>query len=296
MVAQLPANVTELCPGHVYAVTGYVPASMRVTWMTPGLEGVLGVSCYVVRDGSQALLIDTGLAVHREDITAGLEAVLAGASARAMIMTRREPDSIINLPWLVRRFGVDPVYCGGALNPVDFFERVDKRNAEAQIHAIAKASVTWVPPGRSIKVGNLAVDVLRTRLSVLPKIHIVERVTGTLFASDSWGSLAQPKEGPIAVVRGSDPRLAREPIAHYLGHKFDWLLGIDTGSVANDIAALAAETPDRICPAYGAVIEGSDLVHSTILETAEAIRMLAKEPLKDRLRGLSAEELRRAAA
>lgn len=295
MADHLPDNVAELVPGRIFAVTGYISTRMSLTWMTPGLRGVLGVSCYVVRDGASALLVDTGLAVHRDDITRGLAAVLEGTTSRAMIMTRREPDAIINLPWLVKRFELDPVYCGGALNPVDFFERVDERTAEAHIHAIANASVTWVPPGeQSIQVGGLAVDVLRTRLCVLPKTHLIERVTGTLFGSDSWGALAQPSRGPIEVVTRPGPRLRRAALTRYLRHKFDWLLGIDTRSVADDIAALVDLMPQRICPAYGAVIEGGDLVRSTILETAEAIRQLADEPMIDRLRGLSHEQLRRA--
>ena len=291
----LPDNVRELVPGRLYAVTGYLPADANVSWIPPGLSGVLGVSCYVVRDGTRALLVDTGLAVHRAEITAGLAAVFDGTTSRGMIMTRREPDAIINLPWLVERFGLDPVYCGGVLNPLDFFERIDEYNAAAHIHAVARAHVTWVAPGSSIEVGALRAEVVRTRLCVLPKKHVFERTTATLFGSDSWGAFAQDAPGRLGVLDRADPKLRRDALGRYLGHKFDWLMGIDTRSVADDVAALADLAPQRICSSSGCVIEGLELVRATILETAEAIASLARRPLRDRLAGMSARDLRHAA-
>ncbi|QIB33114.1 MBL fold metallo-hydrolase [Ancylobacter pratisalsi] len=290
-----PANVTEIVPGQLFAVAGFVPAQRSTSWIMPGLTGQLAVPCYVLRDGDEALIVDSGLAIHRDELFRGLDAVLAGTTHRAFAMTRREPDSIINLPMLVQRYQVSPVYCGGALNPVDFFERVDQRNTELHIHAIARTGVTWVSPSETIAVGRLRVDMVRTRLCVLPKTHIVEHATGTLFGSDSWGSLTQPATGAVDIVRQEDARLDRAALAGYLAHKFDWLLGIDTSLVADDVASLAMRyAVQRICPGYGAVIEGASLSRRVIQETAAAIHLLAREPMAQRLSVADGEALSRA--
>lgn len=281
----LPASVTEIVPGRLYAVGGTVATTRPTTWIAPDLHGRLAVSCYVLKDGDEALLVDTGLAAHREPISAGLDAVLSGTQRRALIMTRREPDSIINLPWLIRHFAIDTVYCGGILSPLDFFERLDQQAAASHINAIADVGVTWLHAGAHIPIGGLRLRVLRTALCVLPKSHLFEERTRTLFASDSWGFLTQGAEDGVASVATGE-RLSRDRIAAYLRHKFDWLLGIDTEPVQQDLARLLGEDPiERICPAYGCVIEGADLVRHVIEETIAAIAMLGQEPMADRLRG-----------
>src|SRR3954468_8149069 len=98
LTGTVPDNVSELCAGNLYAISGFVPTSVSVTWIEPHLRGQLAVSCYVLSDDEECLLVDTGLAVHRDEIASGLLAVMRGPTRRAMIMTRREPDAIINLP------------------------------------------------------------------------------------------------------------------------------------------------------------------------------------------------------
>lgn len=285
----LPRGVTEIIRDRLYAVGGVVPAERPTTWIEPHLRGLLAVGCYVLRDGDDALLVDTGLAVHRPQITSGVGAVLSGSSNRSLIMTRREPDAIINLPWLIKTMHIDHVYCGGVLSPLDFFERADQKNAEAHINALAQTSVTWLQPGSILPVGSARVDVQRTMLSVLPKSHVYEAETRTLFGSDSWGFLTQDSDAPLGIVREIDDRLSCTSVARYLRHKFDWLLGIDTTPVEADLAKLLDLDIERICPAYGCVVEGGPVVRHLLSETIEAVRMLSRETMADRMRGFSHE-------
>lgn len=279
-------SVTEICPGAIFAVTGYLPASCPATWLMPGMDGVIGISCYVVRDGDQALIVDSGLSIHRDIIREGLGALLAGATTRQFAMTRREPDAIINLPFLVKEFDLGAVYCGGVLNPLDFFERVDQQSLESHVSAIAHASVDWAKPGSVLLVGALQVEVLRTSIVVLPKTHLYERRTGTLLGSDTWGFLSQTGTAALDSVTTWSERLSREAIARYLRHKFDWLCGIDTTPIVDDLLELRRKCDiQRICCSYGGIIEGESLSRRVLDETIEAVRMLGREPVVDRLRG-----------
>lgn len=296
MPKRLPPAVTEIVPGALYAVSASLPASYDATWITPGFEGRVAVSCYVLRDGAEALVIDTGLSAHRDVVTEGLAVLIEGTRESSLIMSRREPDSIINLPWLIRRFALRRVYCGGILSPLDFFERLDQQAAEAHIHTIADVGVDWLPSGKSIEVGSLSLEVLRTTLCVLPKSHFYERRTRTLFGSDSWAFLPQAQDHGVASA--TDPaEVTGEMIARHLRHKFDWLLGIDTTPVREDLGRLLTEYEiERICSSCGAIIEGRELVRHVLEQTLEALTQLADEPMADRLGSFDAATYARAGA
>ena len=183
----LPCSTTELFSGSLVAVAGTLPVSRPTSWIAPQLEGQLAVPCYVLKSQSSALIIDTGLAVHWNCIRAELDEVLREFPNRSLIMTRREPDAIGNLPAIVERYGLQAVYCGGVINPLDFFERVDRTSTTSHIRSIAKSDVEWLLPGAFLPIGDLTLEVLHTTLRVLPKNHFYENRSRTLFASDTWG-------------------------------------------------------------------------------------------------------------
>ncbi|POR51945.1 hypothetical protein [Bosea psychrotolerans] len=280
-----PSAVTDICDGRIFAVSGYVPAARPATWILSGLEGHLAVSCYVLIDGGHAMIIDTGLAAHRDEVGRSISWLLADCRRRELIMTRREPDAIINLPFLVKEVELDAVFCGGVLNPLDFFERVDQKSLESHVSAIAHASVEWAKPGSALPIGALSLEILRTTVVVLPKTHLYEQRTGTLFGSDTWGFLSQLGTSSLDIVTAWDERLSRGSIARYLRHKFDWLCGIDTSVIEADLALLKQYDIRRICSTYGGVIEGALLASRVIDETIEAVQLLSREPIVDRLKG-----------
>ncbi len=273
--------------GTVFAVADGVPANRPTSWIAPGLSGALAVACYVLVSDGSALIIDTGLAAHWDSIREGLDAVLAGIPDRALIMTRREPDAISNLPAIVERYGLNAVYCGGVISPLDFFERVDTTSTAGHIRSIAHSDIAWLQPGSVLRVGRLQLEVLPTTLRVLPKNHLYESQSRTLFASDSWGLLPQARRGPLEVVREDGPGLSTEAIVRYLRHRFEWLAGIDTAPMQEELAGLlSTRRIDRICSSYGCVIEGSALVRSVLQRTADALRILAREAGASRLASL----------
>jgi glyoxylase-like metal-dependent hydrolase (beta-lactamase superfamily II) len=270
-----PVALFEDC---IFATSGVVPASRPTSWIAPHLEGQVAVSCYVLVSMGSALIIDTGLAVHWDAIRNGLDTVLANTTDRALIMTRREPDAISNLPAIVQRYGLQAVYCGGVISPLDFFERVDALSASMHIRSIAATDVTWLQPGAVLPVGQLSLEVLPTTLRVLPKSHLYERRSRTLFTSDTWGLLPQAADGPLEIVRTADARLSIAAVTDYLRHRFEWLAGIDTTPMREELAQLLASRPiERICSSYGCVIEGRELVASVLQTTIQALDDLSRE-------------------
>ena len=274
--AQVPGTAI-LAGGTVYAVAGCVAADRPTTWINPGQSGYFATPCYVLRSGRSALIVDTGLAVHWEAICPGLEDALANTPDRALIMTRREPDAIGNLPDIVRGFDLAAVYCGGVINPLDFFERVESISATMHIRVIANVDVTWVKPGGEVAVGDLVIEVLPTTLRVLPKNHFYERRSRTLFGSDTWGFVAQASPNGIEILREADERVSVIAITRHLLHRFDWLAGVDTAPMQEEVERLSSYQIDRICSSYGSIIEGRDQVATVLRNTITALKILSQQ-------------------
>lgn len=277
---------TTLIADRLYAISGTVPAPSGVSWIPDHLRGHVPVACYVLIDGHHGLLIDTGLPLHRSGIAETAAALMQGLERRDMIMTRREPDNIINLPPFIPLLGLQTIYCGGIIDPLDFFDLMDEANASAHFAATVAKRPTWVVPGVTIAVGELNVEVLRAELRVLATNYLYEPETGTLFGADSWGLLPQGTADGIEIVRSFDPRMSAGEIVRYLLDKYDWMRGANLGVVrANISSLLQGRTIRRLCPTFGCIIEDEAVIRRLLEETVEALSILESYPPVDRLRG-----------
>lgn len=61
--------------------------------------------------------------------------------------------------------------------------------------------------------------------------------------------------------------------------KFDWLAGIDTTPIADQLTQIVRrQRIQRLAPSYGCVIEGERLVATVVERTLEALRRIADLP------------------
>jgi hypothetical protein len=283
----LPLSVTEICPGTIYALGGSLPADGRLAaWIPKDVRGFIPFQCYVLRAGGQFLMLDGGLPVHRDAVRAGIRALIGDSHERRFMMTRRELDTIMNLPWIAHDFQFDTLYCGGDLSPIDFFEKMDDANIDAQIKALVDTPFEFLKPGLVGNVGSLQLEMLRGALMVLPTFWFYEATTRTLFTSDCWGFLPQERPDSPRVRTPSDDEISAERIEKFLDMKFDWLISIDNAPLANDLKAVFTSRPvDRICPNFGCVIEGRAAVERIVEQTLLALERMAKVPRQSVLAG-----------
>lgn len=296
MHQRFPAyRTTELVKGTLYAVGGFVPSDFPVSWLPRHLTGHMPASCYLLKDGGHALLVDTGLPVHLDSVRMDLQALVADCRQVDMIMTRREPDNILNLPPLIEALGIRTIYCAGIIDPLDFFDLMDEQNANAQLEAETLQRPKWIVPGASVEIGGLRLAVSRSELRVLSVFHFFEERTRTLFGADSWTLLTQAPSSRIEVVSDPGDRISPAAIEDALDEKFEWMLGARLGPVKECIAALARFQPiERMCPTFGCIIQGSDTVGRLIDNTVEALAGMERRSAIDRLRGFDATRFRAA--
>ena len=251
----------EVAPG-IYRLGGVVPLDDRLSWVAAQqLASWEPVSAYLVLDSGEALLVDTGVTVHRALIFKQLRELL-GTRRLSVALTRFEPDCLVNLSALRAAFPVDRVYGGGVSNPFDFFEDVfDEANNEAQVRAGTHVEMVRKRPGDSIVVGGRSLALLATSLRLLTTFWIHDSSTGTLFTSDSFGyrGVVRPTEPPI--IGPDDGPIDQELVAAHLFRKFEWLRGAETGPIASDLASVVGDLQiERLCPSHGCIIEGTNNV------------------------------------
>jgi hypothetical protein len=265
--AALPASVTEICPGTIYAVGGSLPADERCrAWIPSDVRGSIPFQCYVLRDGGQFLMLDGGLPVHRDEVRAGVEALIGDTHERRFIMTRRELDTILNLPWIAHDFKFHTLHCGGDLSPIDFFEKMDDVSFDEQIKKLVDTPFDFLKPGPLGNIGRLELEML--------------------FTSDCWGFVSKDSAADRPVRTPSDAELSAKKVESFLDKKFDWLACIDNSPLAADLKAVfAGRVVDRICPTSGCIIEGRAAVERLVEQTLEALRAMGKRPRQSVLAG-----------
>ena len=254
--------------------------------MPPGTKGWLPVQCYALQSGDELLLVDAGLAIHRDEIAQGLQPLVAQTTRRSVLTTRREPDTIINLPWLVTQFGFRRVFLSGLLNPLDYFESFEFRTTEAHLDATCDIDVAWLAPGQAVEVGDVRLVPFPPLVRVLATDWFFDQRSGTLFTSDFGGFFcSDAQQGPF-VWSGDQHDLSVERIAAIIGTKCEWLRSIDTRPMIDNIRqACAGRDVQRICPSFGGIIEGRDNVARVLDCVFAALELLSKQAWRSSLTG-----------
>jgi hypothetical protein len=271
----------------LFALGGALPDRRALAPFPKSNDGWLPINSYLLRDGDSFLVVDTGIPAHWPAISANIKRLTHDCRNAAAVVTRREPDSMINLPVLVGEFAIRTVYAGGALSPLDFFDGLDEANGIAQIRETSGVSPAMLQPGAIIPVGELEVEVLPAPLRVLFTNWLYEHKTKTLFSSDSWGFLSSREICGPFVVQPSDEDISEARILAYLETKFDWMQGIDCAPVIGELHdVLGGRDIARICPGFGGIIEGSACA-TVIDRTLDALRTLQSRPRINPLDGFA---------
>jgi flavorubredoxin len=250
---------TELVPGELYRLGEAARLDGTVSWVHPDRRGWLPVNAYLLRRGSAAVLIDTGVAAHRDAVLAGLGDLLDGVESLVLVLSRVvEYDSTGNATSVIRRFGPKRVVAHTPAAPW-----IDYNDPEPFLEEAAAARPTYEEFGPQVKWGRedeLALEVIRTPLRLLLTAWTYDPHTRTLFTSDSFGySLLNGGADPRITAAGDDLESGR--VEEQMLAKFNWLDAADTSPIVRGLDGIFGDREiDRIAPGFGCVIEGADVV------------------------------------
>jgi hypothetical protein len=184
----------------------------------------------------------------------------------------------------VSQHGFNDLILSGILDPLDYFESFEFRAAEAHLASLSDGMVSWVKAGDAIEAGRFHLQLISPLIRVLATDWIYERESGTLFTSDFGAFIArQSAGGPFAVSRFTPDA---DHVAQCLATKFDWLRSIDTEPMVQDIERIfGSHDVQRVCPSFGAIVEGREAVGDLAAVTIAALRQLAEWPRASEVEG-----------
>ena len=211
----------ELIEDRLYRLGGVVPLDGRISWVPSHVRGYDPASCYLLREGDVGLLVDTGLRRNLEEVAAQLDAVASDLRRLDVFLTRFEPDCLVNLDLVHRRYPIAAIYGGGVHNPFDIFENLAP---ERVVESDFGVELVRVAPGERIHLTDERyVDLLTTPVRVLPTHMLHDPATGALMTSDNFSELHlrtidEPRVAPAAEALGSEAALRDHVLT-----KFDWV-------------------------------------------------------------------------
>jgi hypothetical protein len=266
-------------PGRLYAFSNPYEIDGRVSWHRPGARGFAPMNSYLLLEGERAMLIDSGLTIHRQAVVEQLRRTLPEDCALAIVHTRLgEYHSLCNTPEVVRRFRVEEVW-GPHVNADLWTEFLpaDRGADEGPGEVFEGVDVRFLQNDQLIAVGrdgSRPVRVFSAALRLLPTHWAYDEATATLFTSDVFGHFARPTAaGPWTVAAGEDETSAEEVSAHMLETRYWWLRDAETAPIAAELEQLFAASPvRRIAPSFGCVLEGEEVVARHLEMVMELLR------------------------
>lgn len=273
-------QVVDLAAGGLYALCNPYALEGPLSTHPRTASGFAPMNCYVLREGEHALLIDTGMSVHEQAILAQLETVLADASP-ALLPLRGEFNALCNARPIADRFGLRAVYGRGLGAPSGW---LDFRPG-------------FTPPGGGLlgvdalpllpEVGIAVAPDASPRLAVLiPPVRLLpgfwayDAETRTLFSADMFAwAWRDDASGPWTMGVGDDNTSPEHVRNALLQSRYWWLAGGHTDRLRADLAAIFdANDIVRICPGFGCVLEGSEMVGRQYKILDDLLAELPSEP------------------
>lgn len=251
----------------------------RVSTHPVATRGWAPMNVYVLREGDDMMVIDSGFAVHREAVLDQLGALGAeNAELSLLPFHYGELNSNCNFGAIAERFGAARVL-GNFFGPPH--EWLDFRPGSPGVAELAKAQVEPFPTTGTIDVAHESGRQLATFIPpvwLLPYSWAYDAATRTLFTADmfAWAYRAT-SEGPWIVDETSDETTTDDVWKALCTNLYWWLPGARTGTMRQALAAtfeqLAVET---IAPVYGCVLHGREVVDRHVRMLDEVLERAAE--------------------
>jgi len=255
--------IVTLAGGKLHAICNPYELDGRVTLHPPEARGFAPMNTYLLSEGDDVLLIDTGISIHTDALLEQLATLIAPTQRIALLHTRLgEYTSICNSVPIADRFGCDLIHAEweDAARWVDF-RQGRGRDADGELGALGRGPVRVFNVPDTIPVdaaGTRSLDIFHSTLRLLPTSWLYDATSCTLFTSDMFTHVIRTGAGgPWAVTAADDDTPRSWLRRHLLSTRYWWIAGARLeeirASLANTFATYDIETiaPDFGCPLHG---------------------------------------------
>ncbi len=264
---QLPPAIHEFPDGlcvyslhgdGLYLLAGRHEVDGRSSRYPPGVSGTTTMNAYVINAQDQALLIDTGLTIHRGGMIEALAQLIPESKPLSILHTRLgEYDSICNTASIVNSRRVDILYGNQRADEwIDYDAELGERRPSSV--TLRGDSVISLSCGRSVDVG------LAT-LRLLPTFWAYDGLTQTLFTSDMFtyivGAQTDDRHPASLAYEITEQAVAQ----HLLKGRYWWLPHVDPRPLQDAVLSTFSRfSVNTIAPGYGGLIHGAVAVRRQV--------------------------------
>jgi flavorubredoxin len=265
-MAQVKTDAVELVPGSLYRLGAMMPLDGRISWVPTDLRGYQPANCYLILDGLNATLIDTGPGLYEREIVDQLKSVLPQGARLTVFVSRLEPEGLGNIGPIQAAIGIDHIITGGVPNMFDswneipgFVEMWNNRGDWLGDRVFMDRVATGTPIAMG---GSDRLLVLPAPLRILATFWVYDSVTRALFTTDVFGHTACQRETDSPVRRSLDEDdTTYESARDHVFTKFQWIPEADMTSIDDKLTQIFAEREVEIlAPMHGCVLQGKPLV------------------------------------
>jgi len=253
-----------------------VPLDGRVTAVPADGAGESAFNTYLLTEGDDALLVDTGFPAYEQAMVSQLRPLVREGRRLSVFPLRLgEFDSSSNALAIASAFRVEKVY-GIQDNGLRWISFGRPLPAGLDYEKIGQTGTIRLgrPPTRTVTV-------LAPLLRLLQTHWLFDEATGTLFTSDSFGyaKRAVAGAGPWVLRPGdADATTVAHVRRWMLSMRYWWLSGARTDALRADLAEIFERfAVRRIAPAYGCVLEGAEVVARHVDLVDRALAALGSE-------------------
>jgi flavorubredoxin len=269
--------VTELSPGRLYALQNVIELDGRISSYPANARGYTVSNCFLIKEGKDAVLLDSGYSAHEASILAQLDSILEPDATLSVYPLRiNEYMSVCNVEAIAANFNVIQCYSG---NPdaalwVDFGRRSD--SAEEKQYAL---KTTLVARKQTLQVGSEGtrpIEAFQAPIRLIGTRWIYDQAIRTLFTSDSFShEWSDSAEGPWTTDIADNTTSAEHIRSFLLNTRYWWLEGGKTEELRRKLDEVFSRYEiDMIAPGYGRVICGRALVEKQVAMFDDVLRRM----------------------
>lgn len=259
----------------IYRLGGWIDLDGRVSW-APEIPGhKQPINCYVINTSDGVMLVDTGIALHREQVLTGLRSLVRDGVQVTQFLTRTEFECVGNVRAIQQGIGIAQIVAGGRQNPFDAYDEVSK-SAEVSIErkilpSAGSDPVSFGPDGHMV--------MLPARIRILTTYWLYDGSSKTLFTSDFFGHTSSPAHKQQAIRRTSEEEDENfESVKNHILEKFSWLALADTTPLQNWLKELFSTYDVKtIAPTHGCILSGRDVVQRHVALVLEVLSAVSVE-------------------
>lgn len=268
-------TIIPLAEGRLYALANSYAVDGSVAWHDPAARGFAPMNSYVLLEGEEALVIDTGVTAHREALLQQLRAVVPPTAKISILHTRiGEFNSICNTPAVLRQFEVMRLYgCYRQVHIWLTFLPQDARASTATSDPFDGVAGEVLGNQHVLQLGSSGsrrIEAFMSSLRLLPTHWVYDAATKTLFTSDMFTHAVRPADGDSWVVSAAGDRMTIDDVTrHLLSTRYWWLPNARLDSIRRDVARVFATYDiEVIAPGYGCILSGRAVVkrHAEMLD------------------------------